>query len=471
MMGDVVAPPLGLAQLAGCLEQAGTPVEILDANALAIGWDELEAAIAEHTPDVIGMTVYTPYVPEVGRAVRAARAACPSAKIVLGGPHTTFTAAASLEDWPEVDIIARGEGERTIVALAEALAGRGALGDVPGITYRRNGRESVAAPGSGDSDGDGALVETPLAPPVDVERLPNPAFHLLPMDRYVFPALGGPFATVLTSRGCPFKCSFCAEWPFWRNGWRAHDPEMVIEQLDVLANQYGRTNIWMGDDCFNVSAEHIEAICEGILARGLSVEWFYQGRADMVVRHKHLLPLMRRAGNRLVQLGIEASTDAQRDELDKQLDTRTVEEAVRLLRRHDIVCQGMIIVGVPSDSPATFSHKVRFAKRLGIDQPVFTFYTLFPGAIAFDEAVAQGLLEMPCDYGTHDMGHAVLPTRHMTRSQVWYYTGWSFARFYLDPFYMARGLITRNVWRRRIYARMLGYIGKQVVKSFIPRIG
>ena len=120
MMGDVVAPPLGLAQLAGCLEQAGIPVEILDANALEIGWRDLEPAIARAEPDLIGMTVYTPYVPEVARAVEAARRAAPQAVIALGGPHVTFAAKETLETMPEVDVVARGEGDEIIVALARA---------------------------------------------------------------------------------------------------------------------------------------------------------------------------------------------------------------------------------------------------------------------------------------------------------------------------------------------------------------
>ena len=121
MMGDVVAPPLGLAQLGGCLEAANISVEILDANALEIGWKGLEAAISRAEADLIGMTVFTPFVPEVGRAARVARRAAPQATIVLGGPHVTFTVEETLQSMPEVDVVARGEGDQIIVDLARAL--------------------------------------------------------------------------------------------------------------------------------------------------------------------------------------------------------------------------------------------------------------------------------------------------------------------------------------------------------------
>jgi anaerobic magnesium-protoporphyrin IX monomethyl ester cyclase len=453
MMGDVVAPPLGLAQLAGCLEEAKIPVEILDANALELGWAGLEEAIAQASPDLIGITVFTPWVPDVAKAVRVARQAAPQAVIVLGGPHVTFTVEETFETMPEADIVVRGEGDQIVVDLARALDAGDGLEDVPGISYRRDGR----------------IVENPAPPPLDLTKLPLPAFHLMPMDRYHFASLGGPFATVVASRGCPFRCSFCSEWPFWRGGWRPHDPESVIEQIDILVNRYGRKNIWFGDDCFNVDYEHMAAICEGILQRGIDVNWYYQGRADLLVKHKDLLPLTRRAGNRMVQLGIEASNDEQRNELNKQLRTETVEEAVQLLRQNDIVCQGMQIVGLPSDSPRTFEQKVRLVNRLNVDFPVFLVYTLFPGAPAYDEALARGWIELPADYVRHDMAHVLVTPENMTRQQVYSYTRWAWTTVYLHPVRLVRNLFSRNEWRRQNWGGMLIYIGKQTVRNLIPR--
>jgi anaerobic magnesium-protoporphyrin IX monomethyl ester cyclase len=453
MMGDVAAVPLGLAQLAGCLEQAGIPVEILDANALGIKGEALEAAIHQANPDLIGMTVSTPYVPEVGRAVQIARRAAPQATIALGGPHVTFTAEETLVTMPGADLVARGEGDQIIVDLARALDGGDGLEGVPGISYRRDGR----------------IVENPAPPPVDVTRLPMPAFHLLPMERYHFASVGGPFATVIASRGCPFQCTFCSEWPFWRGGWRPCDPELVVEQLDLLVNRYKRTNIWFGDDCFNVSGTHMAAICEGILERGIDVNFYYQGRADMVVKYKELLPLLRRAGNRMVQIGIEASNDEQRDELNKQLRTETAEEAVRLLRQHDIVCQGMIIGGLPSDSPRTFEEKVRLVNRLDVDFPVFLIFALFPGSADYNHAMAQGWIKSPANYAHHDMAHVVVPPKDMTAQQVYNYTRWAWMTVYLNPIRLAKNLLGRNKWRRQNWGGMLVYIGKQTARNLLPR--
>jgi radical SAM superfamily enzyme YgiQ (UPF0313 family) len=172
----------------------------------------------------------------------------------------------------------------------------------------------------------------------------------------------------------------------------------------------------------------------------------------------------------MVQIGIEASNDEQRDELNKQLGTQTVEEAVRLLRENDIVCQGMFIVGLPSDSPDTVEQKVRLVNRLDVDFPVFVIYTLFPGAPAYDEAMEQGLIEQPPNYAHHDMAHVVVPPTQMTPHQVYSYTRWAFTAVYLHPVKLARILFTRNHWRRQNWGGMLAYMGRQIARNLVPRV-
>jgi anaerobic magnesium-protoporphyrin IX monomethyl ester cyclase len=463
MMGNVVAMPLGLAQLAGCLQEARIAVDVLDANALRLKPGELRTAIASAEPDLIGMTAFTPWMPDIARAVSVARQAAPDAVIALGGPHVTFTAAETLTTLPDVDVVARGEGDRTIVELARAIEAGSSLECVPGVSFRRNGSAGLIQFGD--------VIETAASPPLDTNTLPLPAFHLLPMERYYFASLGGPFATIIASRGCPFRCTFCSEWPFWGGIWRSCDPEQVVEQLEIVVNRYGRKNVWFGDDCFNVSGEHVAAICEGILQRGIDVNWYYEGRADFVVKYQELLPLMRRAGNRMVQIGIEASNDEQRAKLNKQLRTDTAEEAVRLLRQHDIVCQGMLMVGLPGDTPRLFREKVRLVQRLDVDFPVFLVYTFFPGAKDFDRAVDEGWIELPANYAHHDMAHVLMPTAEMSIRQIWNYTRWAWTTVYLDPIRLLRNLFSHNPWRRQNWWGMLLYIAKQTARGLLPRFG
>ncbi|MDY6875628.1 MAG: cobalamin-dependent protein [Chloroflexota bacterium] len=449
MMGDVVAPPLGLATLAASLERAGIHVRILDANAQGIGWAGLRTAIAEAAPDLVGVTTLTPYYFHAQRTCRIAKAACPEVVTVLGGPHVTFLAEETLLNVPEVDVVVRGEGDAILVELVCCLADKGDLGAVPGLAFRD----------------DGVITQTPNPPPLDVRALPLPAYHLLPMEKYHFEGLGGSFTTVQASRGCPHQCTFCAEWPFWRGAWRPRDPEAIVEELELVVKRYGRRAVWFADDCFNASGELMRAICEGILRRNIEVSWFYQGRADLLVRHKELLPLMQRAGNRMVQLGIEAASDEELKDLNKRLSVERVKEAVALLRQHDIVCQGMLIIGTRSDSPRSIRRKVAFARWLDLDFAIFTVCTPFPGSGLFEQARTEGWIDEPPDYASYDMAHFLMDTEHMSRRQLAAWYPWCYTHTYIDPIRLARGLFARNEWKRRLWRIMVGYNLKQLARG------
>jgi len=208
----------------------------------------------------------------------------------------------------------------------------------------------------------------------------------------------------------------------------------------------------------------MRAICEGILARGLRISWFYQGRADLLIGHADLLPLMRESGNLMTQLGIEASTDSELDSLHKRLAVEEIETAVRLLKENDIVCQGLLITGTTTDDGPSIVHKLRFAKWLDIDFPIFTVYTPFPGSDVYEEAKREGLLE-GLQYSEYDMSHALLPTEHLSREESLNWNQWCFANYYLDPVKITKGLFSRNSWKRRIWQHMLRFTGKQIFRS------
>jgi len=190
-------------------------------------------------------------------------------------------------------------------------------------------------------------------------------------------------------------------------------------------------SIWFGDDCFNVSPELIRGICHEIKTRHLDFSWFYQGRADLLVEHRDLLPLMRETGNRMVQIGIEASTEHELNELNKRLSLKKVAEAIELLRKHDIVAQGLIIIGTRSDSADSIIHKVRYMQRLDVDFPIFTMFTPFPGTDIYKEARANNWLETE-DYSLYDMSNAIMPTEHLTREQLMASYRWCYAAYYTN---------------------------------------
>ena len=447
MMGDYVAPPIGLAQVAACLQQHNIDVSILDCNALEIGWGDMDSQIREAKPHVIGATCHTPFFYDSIRTMQLAKKINPKFITVLGGPHVTYTVEETLSNYDCVDFIVRNEGDAVFPQLIHAISNNQPLARVKGIAYREAGK----------------IILTPQAPLVDVNQLPIPAYHLLPMQTYRFPVFGD-FVSVTTSRGCAHQCLFCSEWNFWGARWRPRDVKLILEEIDLLINRYQISSIWFGDDCFNVDGDRIEQLCTEILRRNLKFNWYFQGRADMIVRHQRLLPLMRKAGNQMIQIGIEAATDEELVTLNKRLKQNQVKQAVTLLKEYDIVVQGMMIIGTRSDSPKSIMQKVRTMKWLDIDFPVFTFFTPFPGSKLYQEASANGWLETE-DYSLYDMAHPIMSTEFLSLPELRHWYAWCYKSYFFDPIKLTKGLFSRNKWKRDSWWRMTDYSVKQIYRS------
>jgi anaerobic magnesium-protoporphyrin IX monomethyl ester cyclase len=448
MMRPCIPVPLGLVQLAAVLEEQKIDVKIIDCTALNISRHDLAEAIREEQPDIVGTTALTSFLYNAVKVAEVAKDVDPRIVTVLGGPHVTYLPEETLRENAAIDIVACGEGERVIIDLVRCIERGGQLSQVKGIGFRSNG----------------SVILTELQPLVDLDELPLPAYHLLPMEKYNFVLLGR-FATVIASRGCPHRCTFCSEWRFWGGRWRQRDPKKIGDELELLVRKYKIESIWFGDDCFNVSAEMVRGICDEIKTRNLDFNWFYQGRADLLVEHRDLLPVMRETGNRMVQIGIEAATDRDLEEMNKKQSLDKVAEAVKLLRDHDIVAQGLIIVGTRSDSADSIIQKVRYMQRLDVDFPIFTMFTPFPGSDVYNEAKANNWLESE-DYSLYDMSNAVMPTKHLTIKQLMASYRWCYATYYMNIWKLAKGLLSRNDWKRKIWRHMLKFSLKQMVRTW-----
>jgi anaerobic magnesium-protoporphyrin IX monomethyl ester cyclase len=167
----------------------------------------------------------------------------------------------------------------------------------------------------------------------------------------------------------------------------------------------------------------------------------------------------------MAQIGVESSTNKELKEFNKNLTMEQVKEAIELLQKHDIVAQGLQIIGTRRDSADSISHKVRCMKWLDPGFPIFTMFTPFPGSDVYEEAKANAWLET-LDYSLYDMSHAIMSTEYLSRKQLMSLYHWCFSSYYLDPIKIIRGLASRSIWKRRIWQHMLRYTAKQIVRSF-----
>jgi anaerobic magnesium-protoporphyrin IX monomethyl ester cyclase len=402
-------PPLGLAYVGAALREAGHLVDILDAYAAGWSWDRFADALAQRRPDVLGLTAMTPVADVAARAARLGR---PHARfVVLGGPHPTAVEHAVFDEMPELDAAVSGEGEAVAVDLLDWLD-RGATGSPP---------PGVLAPGH-------PLV--PATPEADLTRLAAPAWDLLPMRsyRYLFATRPG-FGTMVTSRGCPFRCSFCDK-SVGGSRWRARPPGHVVDEMERLVVDHGVGFINFYDDNFTLRRSRVQGICEEILRRGLDVEWKCEGRVDGV--DLPLLKLMRRAGCRTIAYGVESGNAETLRLLRKDVTVDQAPAAFEATRRAGIRSLAYIILGAPGEDRAAVQRTIRFCHEIGADYVQFSTLTAFPGTPLFS-ADAAADVRNPVD---GDLRRATLTDLPADELQALMRTAWT--GFYLRPRPMAR---------------------------------
>jgi radical SAM superfamily enzyme YgiQ (UPF0313 family) len=335
-------PPLGLLYIGAVLEREGLPVEIVPANILGLGWKDIERKIRADRPDIVGVTITTENRFQSFKLIRLAKRAHPGALTVLGGPHASMAAEDCLDHIPELDVVVRGEGELTMLDLCRAWE-RGpdpaALAGIPGLVLRVDGRPRGNAP----------------RPPIpDLDALPFPAFHLVPFEKYNFkfpvPGHGDlPAVNIMTSRGCPFACSFCATPINWGRHVRMRSPESVVREIELLKERYGIKVVFFFDDTFNASPKRAEAICDLMIERKLDV--FFKCDVRMDIMSRELVAKMKRAGLFHLSFGLEAGSDRVRNDIvGKKIDMADFRNLVRWCNELDVIPNVFFIFSHPTET-------------------------------------------------------------------------------------------------------------------------
>jgi anaerobic magnesium-protoporphyrin IX monomethyl ester cyclase len=420
--------PQPLVYLGGALREAGVEVRVIDCMPERMGWRTLARRIQDFDPQVVAAGEnHALFASEIIRLVRLTRAVAPRAFTIVGGAHFTNTVSRYLPDEP-IDFIVRGEGERTLVELVEALEDSGVEGGrgVDGVAYVQDGEVRHSAPR--------ALIP-------DLDDLPAPAFGLLPMDRYgtaryLF-SPGG--TTIHHSRGCSGSCRFCAWWrqmaerrveagpddcprEHLKPRWRTKSVARTVEEMSTLYHRYHKRCLVFVDPTFNVDPRWSDAFAEAVLARDWDLNWFGFMRADYVLRDEQLgvMEKLVRSGLRHVCIGVERPDPVQLKAWNKHgADADVYRETFALFKERypEVFLQATFIVGTRDETPASIEGMVRFAQELGVDHPAFHPVTPFPGTDLYEEALERGWLELT-DFDHFDLMTATMPSEHMSREEI-----------------------------------------------------
>lgn len=415
---DIVVPPLGIAYLAAVLERKGHEVCALDAFAEMLDFNSLEERIKSLSPDAVAITGMTPVIDNAYRAANIARKY--ARHVIMGGPHVSVAGSKVFEQCPDLDYAIQGEGEISFPLLVEALERNKDITNVPGVINR-----------------DFSNLPSPLIDELD--SLPFPARHLLPNDRYRYILSSGKVTTMFTSRGCPYHCVFCDKAVFGSK-WRARSAANVLDEIELVSKDYGINSIIFYDDLFTLDKKRVLEICQGIINRGLKIEWKCEGRVNLADRET--LALMKKAGCSMVAYGVESGNQKGLDYLNKGTTVEQIRNAFELTKRAGIRPMAYFVLGIPVETYKDELRTIDFAKEIKPAYAQFSVLSPVPGTKLYDDAVRMGWYKEveaknPMD---KDVKRPAIINENWDEEKLVRILREAHRRFYMSPWYIVERL-------------------------------
>lgn len=406
--------PLGLAYIASYLQKHGIEVKIIDA--LAEGWRvrhleengiirvgmplrQITDIVLRFSPDAVGIScMFTSQSNNLHEVASAVKSELPDIPVIAGGAHASSAPEMVLRD-SNIDCVVQGEGEYTMLDLMHHFEGRFDISEIKGIHYRHGGK--IAFSGA-------------RQPITDLDSLPLPAYELLHMDEYFKSGEAGlaprsairkKWMSVITSRGCPYRCNFCSVNLVFGRMWRARSPNNVLDELEYLTEKYGVKHIFFEDDNLTFDTARAEAIFNGIIERGIDITWETPNgiRADRLTRS--LVDTMKKSGCVGLTIAVESGDqDFLYNTIKKNMDLGKLEDAVKIIRDRRIDLSAFYIIGIPGETEKTVTKTINFSRKLarkGV-RPYFNIAVPLLGTEMYRDAKAKGYLikeePKPIDY-------------------------------------------------------------------------
>lgn len=398
--------PLGIGYLAAVLKDEGHEVTALDLETDP----EKEDNIDFENYDLIGISSDTP---RFNSAIDLGKRAKNSGKpVVMGGYHTTFLDEEPFER-NAADFVLRGEAEYTMAELASKLENNEDISEIFGLTYRTNG--------SIKRNGSAPLIQ-------DLDALPFPLRSIFPTEKYHHTYDNRKMATMITSRGCPFDCYFCAASRFGGLKWRTRSLDSVLKEMEQLIEQ-GFSSFIFVDDNFTLNKDRIRDFCDEIIKRNWDIKWWCFSRADTVVKHPGKVEQMAEAGNREVFLGLESGNQETLDHYQKKLTLQQQKKAVDILKQNDVSVYGSFMMGELHETEKMIKNTIKFAKKIKPNVCQFSILTPYPGSRMYKEMKETNqLITENWDY--YDGGHLVFKNSNLDEKTLQKLLEKAYFRFY-----------------------------------------
>lgn len=358
---DFFQTPYGLFVLGAQALRAGHQVKVMNLSAFA--WRRVEEVVAALDADLFGMSCWTANRRGVGLTARLIKRLHPRAHVVVGGPHATPLPKHMLAYHPDIDTVSIGESERTFMELLERLEAGQPTEGIAGTAYRVGDRIEIAP-------------ERPAVEDLDALASPHDYF-----DTHI----------VMTSRGCPWRCTFCGAEASWGRGYRAQSVSYVLDALEKAVARAPVKMIQIKDDTFTTNRKRVVTLCRGIRERGLKFAWSCDTRVDVL--GDELLREMRLAGCERLSLGVESGSQKILDAIDKKITVDEIVGSTELAKKYGIKLRYYMMVGNRGETRETFAESLRFLERARPHQYLFAALSVYPGTRDYDLALEQGWLD------------------------------------------------------------------------------
>lgn len=382
-------PPLGIASLAAFLLDRGFEINVIDALSEGKTVGEIAKQIGKEKPKVVGFSCLTSAFHRATITAKKLREKFPEILIVIGGHHASIMPKEVMKENKCFDLLTYGEGELTTLEMMEKYKESGynrkkflkdykTLSKIKGLVYREGGK---------------VVVNAPMPPIKNLDELPVPARHLLPMEKYI-PLPNQykrkPVVHMVAIRGCPFNCSFCSNNSVFGRAIRAKSPKKVVEEIEHVKKEYGAKEISFWDDTMTVNKKWMAEFCDLLIKKNVDVTWTCYARVDTVT--PELLKKMKKAGCWNIFYGIEAGSQKLLDNINKGITLDQIRNAVKWTKEAGIEVRGSFMIALPGETPELARETIKFAKELNPDYAQFSITTPYPGTALYDCAEKYGKL-------------------------------------------------------------------------------
>ncbi len=420
-------PPLGLLYIAGYLEKhTSHPIVIIDSQVEKLSYRSLEARIRSSKPYVVGLTAMTMTMIDVLKVVNIVKKIDKNIKTILGGPHVHLFPEETI-NLKNIDFLVLGEGEEAFKDLLDFIDDRTKLEKIEGLVFKNNGK----------------TINTGIRSSIKkLDNLPFPARHLVPYKKYTsLLTKGNTVTTMFTSRGCPYKCSFC-DRPHLGKKFRARSAKNIVDEFEECIKM-GISDFLLYDDTFAVSKKRVIDICNEINKRRLSIHWDIRTRVDTI--DEEIVKSLKNAGCKGIHYGIEAGTEKILKILNKGITIQQAEHVFNMTRKHKIPILAYFMIGNPHETQEDIFISYKIMKLLKPDYVHLTIFTPFPGTKIYLDGLKSGIIEKDYwkEFAQNPRSDFVPPHWHeyFKKKELNDLLIKGYRNFYLRPSYIAKKIL------------------------------